>query len=218
MRSTDAHEEKGNTGMTGKGTGNDTRFEITLNDYHPGEYTSFDSAAADRRAMLARFNDGAGEGTPKAGPGPEVEMIEGDEDAEEYELDRWIIRGDIRDHRALLSDLLGRLIAPAWDWYGMGGDDHCYDYWPNTMTLAADYRDALAESGMLDAEESLRLNEELRRVYWLCRMRYANDRVGKGAEPGPLLMMKGSPAENEADAYFESDILSSEGFGARIWS
>lgn len=130
----------------------------------------------------------------------------------------WAIEGDLHALHKVWIACLADLVTPAWDWYGMGGDDHCYDYWPNSMTAMIPFRDQLQELMRSDAElghgdeGAKKVGEELARVYWLVRHRYAADQAeqGRGA---PALLMKGSPARDEADEYFETDILTAEEFG-----
>lgn len=212
-------------------------WEITLEDYHPGEISHFEDwaewwlVAEGRRVRRAR-DEGSELETPRGVLKLDLSGLD-DEDWDldrEYEAPRWTIRGDRRSLDHLYHRLLSALAESAWDWYGMGGDDHCYDYWPNTMQMAAEFRDQLVRIGEIEAEEAeargeagggliapystTYLADELRRVYWLVRESYVRGTPVDGAPP-PLPLMAGTPAREEADAYFEEAILSAEPFGPR---
>jgi hypothetical protein len=133
------------------------------------------------------------------------------------------VTGPVYALRAGYERLLADLATPSWHWYGMGGDDHCYDYWPNSMEMALDYLNALIEVARRDGGEeswdwkynSQYLRDDLNRVYWLCRTRYAREEAQDEAQPAPLPLMQGTPAKEDADAYFEEAILGHERFGPR---
>jgi hypothetical protein len=127
--------------------------------------------------------------------------------------------GPVHALRAGYERLLADLATPSWHWYGMGGDDHCYDYWPNSMEMALDYLNALIEAVRLDGGEerwdweyySKYMRDDLNRVYWLCRTRYS--RATNDGTEAKATDQKDALADG--DAYFEDAILSSERFGPR---
>src|SRR5687768_12598858 len=143
-------------------------YEIRLDDYHPGEYTNFSEWAKRRNEMiggyraLAAAERAAGTDTQFSGswdnmPFVSAELIEADWDnpstetlAAEGPVDRWALKGTANQLRELYHELLTQLATPAWHWYGMGGDDHAFDYWPNTMRLAVEMRDALLRIAELE--------------------------------------------------------------------
>lgn len=161
---------------------------IVLNDFHPGEYTQWKPIAPTTLALGIRLQ--------------QDEEFTDDNDG----MARWTITSyNFRDLIHVYNELLNNLSRVTWDWYGLGGDDNCYDYWPNTMRLARDFLEqlytiasSLTTPGELEDLEAC-ATADLNRIYWLARMRYANSGV-------PVYI-------KDADEYFEADILSSEGFG-----
>lgn len=212
-----------------------TTYTIELDDYHPGEITGFESSGACRDRRIWEnghwpghcYQDADDFGTDIEGNtgspncitllGMRVDMLsvddEGnlvDEDADDRTMTRWVLTGTASQLRQAYQELLAALSEPAWHWYGMGGDDYCYDYWPNTMRLAADFRDKLydvADKGAWDALYNTQyLADDLCHIYWLARTRYARSNDAAGVDTA-----EGVRPSN--DEYFEMDILSHEDFG-----
>lgn len=208
-----AHEEKGDQMANANGF-DDKVYEVQLDDYNL-EYGDF-KGVADRQnglwdlyerntaeEMLRAEAAGRTEGLGTNGTGenlwarlPRIEVIYHDADDEREggdhdAVDRWTIRAGLGGLRTLYDDLLGELATPAWHWYGMGGDDHAYDYWPNGMAMAVQFRDQLIEAarsaGMTGQHEVDDVRDDLNRVYWLVRARWEADqrRTAPGHEyPG----------------------------------
>jgi len=177
------------------------KYHIHLDDYHPGEYTTW-------RA--------------KNYPNVEVNFTECDYDTDDSGQSLWDLRSD--DLRALITlfdDLVESLATVTWHWYGLGGDDNCYDYWPNTMDLALKFytqlKEAIAQAvppedryHNIDDDYLQRYHgESLTNVYWLARMRYSHQ-VNPVDDSNPR-----STYIEDADQYFESDLLSKDGFGPK---
>lgn len=212
----------------------DAVYEVQLDDYNL-EYGDF-KGVADRQnglwdlyerntneEMIRAQAAGKTEGLGTNGTGenlwarlPRIEVTYHDADDEREggdhdAVDRWTIRGGLGGLRTLYDDLLGELATPAWHWYGMGGDDHAYDYWPNGMAMAVQFRDQLIEAargaGMTGQHEVDDVRDDLNRVYWLVRARWEAD-ARRAAEKEGREDMAG------LEIAFD-DFMTSEEFGDR---
>lgn len=164
-------------------------YKITLDDYHPGEYTNFSDWAERRNRLIDRYKaEDLDDTSPWANlPHVQATLVENDDEVAEGTepdgADRWELEGTPNQLRELYHELLVQLATPAWHWYGMGGDDHAFDYWPNTMALAVQFRDALLEIASGEPDDcwakhpyhTTYVTEDLNRVYWACRTRWEQD-------------------------------------------
>lgn len=207
-------------------------YEVKLDDYN-GEYGDFPGVAKRQNDLWDLYEantdeemKAGGKGTNSTGENlwarlPRITVEHYDwMDATEAEgknltdadndcCDRWTLTGGAGGLRTLYEALLTELATPAWHWYGMGGDDHAYDYWPNGMAMAAQFRDQLIEIGAAEAPEgqdgspyhTTYIAENLSRVYWLVRLRWEADQAR--LDPG-----------YHYSGDFD-DFLSADGFGSR---